>query len=103
MMQRDFEAGRGEVGGDEGRVRMRERDGNQKDFHKKKSGINKVPEIQQFGFTYIIHLYLFGIFYSADTRGEPRDKLNMTCALQAQPERADACKNTQGAEKRLRG
>lgn len=62
-----------------------------------------MPEIQQFGFTYIIQLYLFGIFYSPDMRGELRDKLNMTYALQAQLERADACKNTQGAEERLRG
>lgn len=64
-----------------------------------------MPEIQQFGFTYIIQLYLFGIFYSPDMRegGGLRDKLNMTYALQAQAERADACKNTQGAEERLRG
>ena len=33
--------------------------------------------------------------------GELRDKLNMTYALQAQPERADACKNTQGAEEKV--
>lgn len=61
-----------------------------------------MPAIQQFGFTYIIQLYLFGIFYSPDICGELRDKLNMTYALQAQPERADACKNTQEAEKRMR-
>lgn len=62
-----------------------------------------MPEIQQFGFTYIIHFYLFGIFYSPDMRAELRDKLNMTYALQAESERADVCKNTQRAEGRLRG
>lgn len=62
-----------------------------------------MPEIQQFGFTYIILLYLFGIFYSPDMQGGLTDKLNMTYALQAESERADICKNTQGAEGRMRG
>lgn len=35
--------------------------------------------------------------------GGLRDKLSMTYALEAESERADVCKNTQGAEGRLRG
>lgn len=41
-----------------------------------------------------------GYFTVVICEQELRDKLNMTYALQAEPERADACKNTQGAEKR---
>lgn len=35
-----------------------------------------------------------GYFTVLICEGERRDKLNMTYALQAQPERANACKNT---------
>lgn len=70
-----------------------------------------MPEIQQFGFTYIIQLYLWDILQSLICRGggggggleKLRDKLSMTYALEAESERADVCKNTQGAEGRLRG
>lgn len=47
-----------------------------------------------------------GIFYSPRYAGggeKLRDKLSMTYALEAESERADVCKNTQGAEGRLRG
>lgn len=45
-----------------------------------------------------------GYFTVVICERELRDKLNMTYALQAQPERADACKNTQRAEKKgMRG
>lgn len=63
-----------------------------------------MPEIQQFGFTYIIQLYLWDILQSPICGGgKLRDKLSMTYALEAESERADVCKNTQGAEGRLRG
>lgn len=95
MMQRNFEPGQGGGMGWEG-------EGNQKITIKKKKKWNKyVPAIQQFGFTYISLFYLFGICCTADVWGELRDKLNMTYALQAVPNRVKACKNTQGEEKWL--
>lgn len=98
MMQRDFEVRWGRVW-----IRERERDReNQKDFHIK-SGINKCLRYNNLDLHTLSSSISLGYFTVLICEGELRDKLNMTYAPQAESERADVCKNTQGAEGRLRG